>query len=165
MLAVERDELDGTLRRLGIGGGGGGPFDVAAEFGTGRRPEVWFSGKLRGIEACEAEPTDEPASRSGRSIAKFKYEECAAQVGNVGMARRWSNRSRGHVDGILMTIWRCLKDKTFQKPLCCCVCGCLLIKAQAQTGDRLSQREPSLGSIFLVFRPIKAVWATSSIWS
>lgn len=94
MPAVEREELEGTLRRVGIGGGGGGPLDVAAEFGTGRRPDMWFSGKLLGTEACDAEPTDEPASRSDRSMADGQYEECAAQVRNVGR-RWWRNRSRG----------------------------------------------------------------------
>lgn len=44
--AAERDEFDGTVRRPGIGGGGGGgTFEVAAEFGTGRRPRVGLSGK------------------------------------------------------------------------------------------------------------------------
>lgn len=70
MPAVERDELEGTPRRLGMGGGGGGgPFEVAAEFGTGRLPDIWFSGKFLGT-GCDAEPTDEPASRSGHSMAE-----------------------------------------------------------------------------------------------
>lgn len=43
---AERDELDGILRRLGIGGGGGGgPLEVAAELGTGRRPGAGLSGR------------------------------------------------------------------------------------------------------------------------
>lgn len=43
--AAESDELDGTVRRPGIGGGsGGGTFEVAAEFGTGRLPGAGLSG-------------------------------------------------------------------------------------------------------------------------
>jgi hypothetical protein len=86
MPAAEREELEGMLRKVGIGGGGGGPLDVAAEFGTGRRPDTWFSGKLLVTEGCDAELTDKPASRSGRSMADGQYEECAAQVRTWGGA-------------------------------------------------------------------------------
>lgn len=55
---AESDELDGILRRLGIGGGGGGggPLEVAAELGTGRRPGAGLSGRPLETGGWLAEP-------------------------------------------------------------------------------------------------------------
>lgn len=60
---ADRFVLDGILRRVGMGGVGVGPFDVAAEFGIGRRPPEGFSGTFLAVIGIEA-----PGIRSGRSM-------------------------------------------------------------------------------------------------
>lgn len=60
---ADRFEFEADLRRDGTGGGGVGPLEVAAELGTGRRPDSGFSDKLRKAGAPAL-----PAARSLRSI-------------------------------------------------------------------------------------------------
>lgn len=60
---AERFELDAVLRKAGIGGGGGGPLEVAVEFGIGRRPTIGVSERL--LMALGAEILD---VRFGSSI-------------------------------------------------------------------------------------------------
>lgn len=57
--AAERDAFEGTLRRPGMGGGGsGGPLDVAAELGTGRRPGAGADAEAVGGAGLSGRPRE-----------------------------------------------------------------------------------------------------------
>ena len=56
-------ELEAALRKVGIEGVDVGPLEVAAELGTGRRPDMIFSDLLLVVGGAEA-----VGNRSGRSM-------------------------------------------------------------------------------------------------
>lgn len=65
---ADKFELDATLRKLGTGGGGEWPLDIAVEWRTARRPAVAPSGIVRILfVGVEAPP------RSFRSILPFGW--------------------------------------------------------------------------------------------
>lgn len=63
-LEAERFELEAALGKVGTGGVRVGPLEVAAELGTGRRPDMEVSDTLLVLGGAEA-----PGGRSGMSMA------------------------------------------------------------------------------------------------
>lgn len=86
---ADRFVLEATLRKVGIGGVGVGPFDVADEFGIGLRPPEGFSGTFLAVAGIEA-----PGIRSGRSMPGYPDgDQTAERAGIIWISRRSSDRS------------------------------------------------------------------------
>lgn len=75
---ADRLVLEPTLRSVGIGGVGVGPFDVAAEFGIGLRPPEGFSGIFLAAAGIE-----DPGIRSGRSMPGYPEGDQTAEGAGI----------------------------------------------------------------------------------